>query len=654
MSDSEESDHIGYLVAQSGDDEPESEEPGSDDEPGSGSEGHPESNGFFDLEAADSDNESPGSDESDADQDHDGTELYAEDYFFPQFKRLPFELRHRIWEFFCPDLTAKSRVFWFQAHYNHGSLRVSIGEGPFLEQQTRPARAMLALHRETRELALKAFPDTLAFGRDSVVRFNSERDVVMLSSIEPVMMDHLGALPPLPGFGEHIRHLAVNPDVLDSLGSRHSTLFGAFEHLKTVYYLVHPAEHKPQHLRWCASDLIKHYFVTTFEERPGLGEDGQYLYCWPDVENHRAFAEAEIPLGGLADDLWAREGALSIDIKGANFNGAPIWPMVQFLWDSGLRRFDDLRAWDGQGAIEWESSDEEEDEEPDEYESEGIDDSVIDDDNLSSEEEHLIVLDGDDDSSQGEEDDEEGEDSSSVLSGSPRPSGLDGAIDLTSDDDENMARFSSPEQSSATLQGSDESAHESDQPPVRTSRLKRPRGRVLESDSDDDESEDGGPRKRARTDTRGHPIVLSSDDEEDEQLKMRANRRARAVISEDEDDEGSEGGDDNTGHVQEGRADSSDISSSEEEDEESDGGAAVAKPLSLAEKLQLHRERHPIPPSDDEDAEIEEPGGDDYDARDYADFQDDEEGNEIFDEGEDDDQYGIMGEYDDDGQDDEY
>ncbi|KAK4034948.1 hypothetical protein C8A01DRAFT_48778 [Parachaetomium inaequale] len=641
MSDSEESDHIGYLVAQSGDDEPGSEGPGSDDdmESGSGSESPPESNGFFDLEAADSDDERSGPDESDADQDHDGIEPYSEDYFFPQFKRLPFELRHRIWEFFCPDLIAKSHVFWFQANYDYGFSSVTIGEGPFLEQQTRPARAMLALHRETRELALKAFPDTLVFGSHGFVRFDSERDVVVLGSTETVMMN-MEEMPPLPGFGEHIRHLAVDLGALDGLGDRSSAMFGAFENLETAYYLTHPTNHKPQHLRWCVSDLAKHYSVTTFEEQPGVGEDGQHLYCWPDIENPRAFAEADLPLGGLAGDLQNREDLVVIDFKEVTFNGAPIWPMVHFLWESGLRRFDDLRTWDGQGAIEWESSDEEDDEEPDEYESEGIDDSVINDDSLSSEDEHLIVLDDDDHSSQGEEAGEEG-------------SGLDGAINLTGDDDENIARFSSPEQSSATLQGSDESAHESDRPAARPSRLKRPRGRVVESDSDDD-SEDGGPRKRARTDTRSRPIVLSSDDEEDEQQKMRANRRARAVISEDEDDEDSENGNGNTGDVQDGRADWSSISSSEEEDEESDGGAAVAKPLSLAEKLQLHRERNPTPPSDDEDSEVEERAGDDYDARDYADFQDDEEANEVLDDEDDDHQYGVMGEDDDEGQDYEY
>jgi hypothetical protein len=123
-------------------------------------------------------------------------------------------------------------------------------------------------------------------------------------------------------------------------------------------------------------------------------------------------------------------------------------------------------------------------------------------------------------------------------------------------------------------------------------------------------------------------------DEEEERRKIPAHRRARAVISEDDDDEG----DSDTGEAQDdgagGGTDWSGISSSDEEEEPA-GGAAIAKPLSLAEKLQLHRDKVPIPPSDDGNSDIEDMAGDDYDALDYADFQDDEEGNEIPQEGDD-------------------
>jgi hypothetical protein len=641
MSDSEESDGFGYLVEHTAHDELDDSDHESDHSGvGSGSESDMDDahrNDLFDLEAADSDDDRSGSDENGA--DHDESDAWEDNHYFPQFKRLPFELRHQIWEWFCPDLTAKSRVYWFYAgvwnHNKPGRCRdMVVAEGPFLEQQTRPARAMSAVHQESRQLALRTFPDALSFDNHAVLRFNAARDIVFLGSTEAVMLE-LEALPRVPGFSENVQHLAIEPAVLNDLELRSSALFGAFENLKTVYYTINPNEHRPQHLHWCTSDLVKRYSLATFEEEPGLGEDGEHVYCWPDVENHCDFADAEVPLDALADDL--RRDV--IHIKGASFDGVPIWPMAQFLWDSDLRRFDKLLEWDGKGELDWESSDEEDDGEPDEYESEGIDDSDLSDDSLQSDiHDDLVVLD-DGESDHGREISEDGSSAASGSPpGSPHPGDQAGAIDLTGDDDEQIAEFSSPEQSSATLQGSDDSAEESDLPAPRPARLKRSRGRVVESDSEDD-SDDPLPRKRARTDSRQNPIILSSDDEEDERRKMRANRRTRAVMPEDEDEEE---GDETNGHPR--GTDWSGLSGSgaEEDDSDSEEEAAVSKPLSLAEKLQLHRQNNPIPVSDDDDSGMEEMGGDDYDARNYADFQDDEEGNEVSGEGEDGDEHDLI------------
>jgi hypothetical protein len=671
MSDSGDSDDIGYMAAQSSDHDPELEDDSNDDEDDgvdvddgdeldSASEGLSESNKFFDMEAADSDDDASSSGDSGTDQDHD--EL--DSHFFPQFKRLPFELRCSIWEFFCPDLAAKPRVLWFnlsQHHRRDGSKFPVPVEGPFLDQQTRPARAMSAVHRESRQLIQKVLPDTLSFGSKAVVRFNAERDIVHLRSRYSSTVMDIDAMPQLPGFAEHIRHLAVDPMNLFIMGRRTPGPAKAFENLQAVYYVADPSEHKRRHLGWCFSDLAKRYVVDTFEEQPGLGEDGRHVYCWPDTGNLGAVDDTKVPLKGLIDDLL--KVGYSADTKMANFNGAPVWPLVPFLWDSRPPGLEDLKTESDLESAMGESSGSEhsDEEEPDEYESEGIDDSIIDDDDSGSSDDDLLIvpLVGGDDSGQSERD----EDDSSLLSSSPRPEGMeDGAIDLTADDDGDMARFSSPEPpSSETLRGSYNSPHESDsdQPAVRTARLKRPRPRVVDSDSEDD-SDDAGPRKRVRTDNRRNPIVLSSDHEEDERQIMRANRRARTVISEDEDDEDDENGEQGNNSTEDVRGKqnaSSGISSLEEEDdseesEESDGGAAVGRPLSLAEKLQLHRENNPIPPSEDEDSEIEEMGGDDYDARDYADFQDDEEGNETADDDEDD-QYGLM-EEEFDGEDDGY
>ena len=633
---SEGSDHVGYLA------EPDHNhdlDEGDESDASASAASDPDTDGsrinLFDLEAADSDDDRSGSEESGIGRHRLG--LSDDGDHFPQFRRLPYELRCRVWAFFCPELTAKSCVYWFHLQQcrikSDGARGLVAFEGPFLEQQTRPARAMLAVHHESRQLALKAFPDTLSFGSEGILRLNSARDVVFLGSAEAVMLD-LEAMPPLPGLSEHVRHLAVEPALLRDLDSRSSALFEAFENLKTVYYTTSPTEHRRRHLRWCTSDLVRRYSVTTFEEQSGLGEDGHHVYCWPDLENHREFAEAHIPLGALAEDLRGD----GIDIKGASFRGVAIWPMVQFSRDD-LDHFDNLLAGHGEGDQDWESSDGEDDGEPDEYESEGIDDSYISDGSLDSDpRDDLVVLD-DDSSDQGGED---SEDSSSPASSSLPLRAQVGVIDLTGDDREGIAAFSSPEQSSTTLQGTDEPAEDSEQPASRFSRLKRPRRLVVEPE-DEEDSDDDVPRKRARTTSRQN-ITVSSSDEEDGLGKMPVGRRARRVISEDEDEDEDEDDEEqvdainpNASSAREEGPDWSGLSSSDEQDEESEGGATVAKPLSLAEKLQLHRQQNLVPLSDSGESEMEEMGGDDYDAGDYAGFQDDEEGNGGSDDGRDDD-----------------
>ncbi|KAK3903795.1 hypothetical protein C8A05DRAFT_43039 [Staphylotrichum tortipilum] len=654
--ESDESDHIGFLGEQS---DSEGSDASADDSDGAG----PSSHALFDLEAADSDDrDSDGDDDDDIDGGRPGSsdlDACSETYSFPQFARLPFELRHRIWEYFCPDLTAKSRVYWLRLALSPALRRgvpptFVILEGPFVEQQTRPARTMLAVHHQSRQMALKAFPDSLSILGDGIVRFSSARDVVFLDCTDVVRL--AVEFPRLPGFAEHVRNLAIEPAAMCALESRElvASLVDAFGALETLYYMTDPTNHQRRHLRWCLSDPVKHYSLSTFEEQTGLGEDGEHVYCWPDV-NHPDFSKDEIPLEDMADNL-RKDGIHGQLIRGATLRGLSVWPMVQFLRDD-FHLFNNFRAWHG-SSPPWDSSSQDssdDDPEPDEYESEGIDDSEISDaDSQESDTHDLIVLDDD-------SDDDEGVDGSrsSSRSQSPHPRSQPATIDLTADDDDNLARFSSPEHSSATLRVSDESENESDQPAARTSRRKRPRARVVESESEEDDPDDDVPRKRARIERRQPTIVISSDGEDDgedggEAARV-AQRRSRVVIVDDSDEENDgeraaddDGGGDGPGseHEWSGLPSSDD----EEEGSDSDGGAATNKPLSLAEKLQLHRDRNPIPASEDgDDSEMDERrdsdemsgddmSGDDYDARDYADFQDDEEGNQVSDDGGDDDQ----------------
>lgn len=586
---------------------------------------------LLDLEAADSGDEVSSADGNSSDGD--GSFLRPESrelHFFPQFKRLPIEIRQRIWEFFCPDLTDKSRVFWLRCMPKGSSkakLTAQICEGPVIEQQTRPARTMLAVHSESRRLALRVFPDFLSI-RGGIVRFNAARDVVYLDSIDATLRE-AQVMPELPHFTEHIRHLAVDHfDLSTSFAqeSEASPLFAAFKNLKTLYYLRDSADHKPEHLDWCTSNLVRRYQVVTFEEQPGLGEDSQYLFCWPDVEKHRAFAENCIPV-----DLLTRP--LPTPSKGILPDGVEAWPMVLFLkFDTEADWFERHLGWDsGEDAhADWRSEEEEDednDDEPDEYESEGIDDSEISEDD-SDRDSDLAVLDGDESLT----------------------------IHLAGDDNQGQPQFSSPDQSSST-------AHEpvgsgSDQLVPSRSRLKRSRRMIMKSDSEHD-SEGSPPQKRTRIGSRQNRIEFSEDEDRDgdgdeEKPRIRAVRRVRAVLSEDgeREDDGQEDSenDDDGPQLHDAGAEWSGFSSS---GDESAGSPSIARPLTLAEKLQLHREEVQIVESDDGNSDIEETGADDYDVQDYANFQDDEEGIEIS-EGESERDELIMDDYDEGYEDYEY
>ncbi|KAK4234090.1 hypothetical protein C8A03DRAFT_38149 [Achaetomium macrosporum] len=600
MSDiSEESDSFGYVAEAADDDGPdESDESGSDS-------GH---GGLLDLEADESNGEDSEFDENDAEEELE---------FFPQFTRLPIELRYRIWEFFCPDLTAKGCVYSFVADYvhyhRHGDAQgVVISEGLYLAQQTRPARTMLAVYHESREHALKAFPDTLSFGDNGLLRFNSKRDIVLIDRFND-LFHHVTSMPSLDGFTENIRQLAIGTAELNDLHLArvgYPALYGAFQSLETLYAVVSPFDCKPKDLRWCFSEMANYYSLLVQEDLPIPSPDEYFVYCWPDLENHRDRAETEL------------RGQIKLS------KGVKLWPLVEY--DRPLP--DDFLEWteedfevgtdvdyDSEGNVIRYSSEE------DEYESSGIDDSDPGEDEPGYDSDDLAVLD-DDDSNPDDENSGEGSHAQS-----------DEEVHLTGDDHEGLARFSSPEQSSATLRPSDEPQDESDQPVTRLSRPKRPRGRVVTSDSEDDSDDSGGPRKRARTGGRRNPALLSSDDEEEEEAeeevrKKRVDRAARAIAGDsdserseeevEEDDSGTSQDEDEQAHR------FGNNSSSEDDDKGSEGGIPISKPLSLAQKLQLHREKVPIPPSDDEDSEIEETGGEDYDIRDYGDFQDDEEDNE--------------------------
>ncbi|KAK3937363.1 hypothetical protein QBC46DRAFT_392897 [Diplogelasinospora grovesii] len=631
-------------------------------------------NVYLDMEASE---ESEGESETESDY-YDGlneseSELdHGEQYYFPQFKRLPLELRQRIWELSCPDLTFGNRVYSFicdQVPKRGGRFNLSmdsfedefyedfrVKESPTLGSQTETVRAVLATCQESRAFALRLLPDTLSIrdGR-SIVRFNKEKDMILTDW--PPSGNHNAIWRPIPGFSEHVRHLAIERiDELDEANELMG-LWEAFPRLEAAYFRTASASQSLRSLWWIKSENTNRFFCETREYMLSLGENSKSWFCWPDLDKHRDFAEAHIPVKKMRFAAMADFGyiggeesdAEDVDAVPARYRA---WPLVEFTGTvdcNDIVRYQDLMEWEG----EKEELDDETDEmlyyDQNEYESDGIDDSDLGSDHSDEgDEDDLAVLD----------DDDHGDGEGSTFGGfSPvQPETNDGAENQPeSHETFPSARFSSPESDSATVQNSDGSDDESDEEPQPRRPAKR--SRVVASDSEDGsavEEDDEAPRKRARFMGQRGARVVADDDEDDDQ--------------EDEDrDDDKEGGASLTPAANDETEEESDSEDSEEseedEDEEDDEDEdveeePVIRPLTLAERLQLHRQENPIPSSDEGEVEdvIEEMRGDDYDARDYANFQDDEEGNELSDGGgEGEDQRLVMnGDYGEDGDDGEY
>ncbi|KAK1782283.1 hypothetical protein QBC45DRAFT_368634 [Copromyces sp. CBS 386.78] len=717
---------------------------------------------MLDLEAS----ESHSSDDEHDDDGHDESDLaeHIHEYSnsrqarrndhqsFPKFARLPYELRQRVWEMFCPDLTAKSRVYEFQIIITYPTARYTLPcdawENHILEQQTAPVRVMSAVHRESREHVLKKLPDVLTFRKGrNMVRWNRENDIVMLCG---------RALPPfpqIPGFSDQIRNLALDVEFKRYLDYIHETMplpepekpslgqtLGTFcPNMNRAFVVSDDCDCSVALLRWCAAKDGHHYFVRTEEEEPGVGEDADYVYCWPSTKSRKFVPDSFMPWT-LGNQSWrSPESARRWLEEGDN----DLQPLIRFSFDSGLRRFEKLvkkvkKHGDNPAystLSETESDDEHEHEEPDEYESSGIDDSEIseDEEGGSRSEDDLVVV--------ADDTDHEEEDSSDE--GGPTHAGHsdqshDGPIEIIDDsDDESLsgsnthhhqpgpsdaARFSSIEPSdSSTMDEESSSPHRAR--PSRSAGSRRKR--VLEWDSDEEEEHDGPPRKAARIGNEsrrrgratvvlsddedeemeyesiekqrespqsasgggspGEAVVISDDDEDEEEeevarrrLKRKAMHRPRMVPDEDEEDEEEEEEEEkvpmprkirsrrglrppasNTDDDEDEESESSTSDSDDSSEDDDDAAEAPTKPLTLAEKLELHRRDNPIPDSDDDsDNDDGSVSGDDYDARNYADFQDDEEGNEISGEDEEDDEEGegglIMDMADEEDEEDEY
>ena len=251
-------------------------------------------NDFFDLEASESDAES-------TDHSRPGSALSSssgavEQKQFLQFTRLPIELRRRVWEFFSPDLLARSRVLGFKPA--PGKANYDVWEGPLLEEQTAPIRAVFATHMESRLVALKLFPHVLPFRKGrNILHFNKDKDVIFLDLDEHLLN---GMSAGFPGFAENIKHLALDHPLVIDDGVRRDDFIRfclSFPSLKTLYSCIeYIAFQSSRQLRWATTDCVKQYHIIHHEDDHGFEHELQFLYCWPDLDDHLVFVKSNIPI----------------------------------------------------------------------------------------------------------------------------------------------------------------------------------------------------------------------------------------------------------------------------------------------------------------------------------------------------------------------
>jgi hypothetical protein len=646
MSDTESSDDLGF-VAEGPDSDKSSDEGSSSDGVSAGR------NGLFDLEADDTDEETSDENEeggidckesfpsaSNSGPNHRLTDSFGVSpeghTFFPQFMKLPIELRFRVWEYICPELTGNGRVVSFNLRAGY-SCDPWVDDSMYLDQTTVRVRLISAVHRESRQLAIKAFPDILNFGPDHewIVRFNARKDVVGLSTMMTPKHEHSSifwklGLPSIPGFSERVRHLkifATQTQDVDLQG-----MFDNFPNLEAVYRCTPPPLDQPELLRWCVSDRIKSYCPQLVEDN-GIGNERffQFLYCWPNLAEHRDFAETRIPLQGLLGTS-AELASVKAD------SDCKVWPLIRFE-DRQIDFLEHLKTWDGKEDLSQYIPEESDlSSESDEYESSGIDDSEI-SDHVGSDIDYYIDSEGETHQISSHEDEADINSDYSKDDSAQTSLNEDDLEAADQGSDEDLQPFSpiqdsspSSQYSPATSSGSDAAGSGSDSEGAPAPKTKQPRTRRVVADSDDEEEEEDMPRTRARKRARKRTRRVDSDDddsdddeEEDDDIPQKRRKRAR-IIQESDDDASSDSGhppDDDPSEEE-----WSGISGSDDESESSEAETRT-RPVSLIERLQLHRERHPIPSTDDEDSDKENRDEDESVSSRRSDFDDnDDDGSE--------------------------
>ncbi|KAG6285955.1 hypothetical protein E4U46_005335 [Claviceps purpurea] len=250
---------------------------------------------------------------------------------FPQFMQLPPELRHRVWELYCPELSVKARVLQFMFSDSR------ITAHPTLAYQTKTLRAMQSTHRESRSIALRRFPNKVGIDLGpydtAYIRFQKETDVVALLDDEPHLDFYCS-----PEFGNEIENFAIRPvqDIDDTLNNYTEDLLEevaglrhGMPNLKRLFSQW-PAEFKPRRFKdWCVSDNVHRYLLETYKPGNGLTYNTHSLFCWPDLDAHPIFTRSSVHRL-CSDETMERMGV-------------EVWPLVDFQWRKGLNMYDTMK-----------------------------------------------------------------------------------------------------------------------------------------------------------------------------------------------------------------------------------------------------------------------------------------------------------------------
>ncbi|KJZ69253.1 hypothetical protein HIM_11356 [Hirsutella minnesotensis 3608] len=266
---------------------------------------------------------------------------------FPQFNKFPPEIRRCIWEFFCPTLVAKCRVWEFHLLPSSLSNSCIALESRVLAYQMQPVKAMLVSCWESRTIAINALPDTLSIRNGTgVVRFNKETDVILISDM-PFSNNRLKETMEMPGFFDNIKHLAVDESLwhllFQDIPEPRLPLVEHCPQLTYLYICVSSHRCLKTGVTWCRSNLVNKLHSEIPKLEAELDEDLQLIYCWPNLVKHHQFAEEEVPILVSNNRLFKFCSYFRRDLAQEQ-SAVELWPMVLFADTEGIKRFQKLQV----------------------------------------------------------------------------------------------------------------------------------------------------------------------------------------------------------------------------------------------------------------------------------------------------------------------